>query len=139
MLYFTLPLDPRSIWFNQYNNWKRNLLRLEPATFGSQAMLGHPSTKPSLYNFRIVLNIITFFSSPEHKVVQIMPLGSKLIPTRGSQFYIELYKEKFKRLLLLNLLWLFVQTQQEWSLGGPLPKLFKWFWLVTYVGDGVKK
>ena len=31
-----------------------------------------------------------------------MPLGSKLTPPRGSQFYIELYKEKFKRHLLLN-------------------------------------
>ena len=34
------------------------------------------------------------------KVVQIMPLGSKLTLPRGSQFYIELYKEKFKRHLL---------------------------------------
>jgi len=39
------------------------------------------------------------------KVVQIMPLGSKLTPPRGSQFYIELYMEKFKRHLLLNRLW----------------------------------
>ena len=31
-----------------------------------------------------------------------MPLGSKLTPPRGSQFYIELYKEIFKRHLLLN-------------------------------------
>ena len=31
-----------------------------------------------------------------------MPLGSKLAPPRGSQFYIELYKEKFKRHILLN-------------------------------------
>ena len=36
------------------------------------------------------------------KVVQIMPLGTKLTPPRGSQFYIELYKEKFKRHLLMN-------------------------------------
>jgi len=33
---------------------------LEPATLGSPAMLAHPSTKPSLYNIVIVLNIITF-------------------------------------------------------------------------------
>jgi len=56
----------------------------------------------------------------------------------GSQFYIQLYKEKFKRLLLLNRLWEFDQTQQEWSLGGPLPKLLKWLWLVAEVGHGVK-
>ena len=35
-----------------------------------------------------------------------MPLGSKLTPSRKSQYYIELYKEKFKRHLLLNRLWL---------------------------------
>jgi len=66
-------------------------------------------------------------------------LGSKLTPPRGSQLYTELYQEKFKRHLLLNRLMLFDQTQQEWSLGGLLPKLFKWFWLVAYVGHGVKK
>jgi len=31
------------------------------------------------------------------------------------------------------------QTQQEWSLGGPLQKLFKWFWLVAQIGHWVKK
>ena len=60
-----------------------------------------------------------------------MPLGGKLTPPRGSQFYIELYKEKFKQHLLLNRLWLFDQTQQEWSVGGPLSILFKPFWLVA--------
>jgi len=40
---------------------KRNLLRVEPANSGSQAMLTHPSTKPSLSKIVIVLNIITFF------------------------------------------------------------------------------
>jgi len=56
-----------------------------------------------------------------------MPLGSKLTPPRGSQFYIELYKENCKQILLLNRLWEFDETKQEWSLGGPLQKLFKWF------------
>jgi len=37
------------------------MLRIEPATFGSQAMLAHPSTKPSLFKIVIVLNSITFF------------------------------------------------------------------------------
>ena len=32
---------------------------------------------------------------------------------------------------LLFVVWEFVQTQQEWSLGSPLPQLFKWFWLVA--------
>jgi len=39
------------------------------------------------------------------KVVQIMPLWSKLTPPRGSQFYIDLYKENFKQHLLFNRLW----------------------------------
>ena len=38
----------------------------------------------------------------ETKVVQIMPLGSKLTTPRGSQFYIDLYQENFKRHLLFN-------------------------------------
>jgi len=57
--------------------------------------------------------------------------GVKIDPARGSQFHIELYKENFKLLLFLNRKWEFDQTQQEWSLGGPLSKLFKWFWLVA--------
>jgi len=40
---------------------EKDLLRLEPATIGSQAMLAHPSTKTSLSNIVIVLNIITLF------------------------------------------------------------------------------
>jgi len=56
-----------------------------------------------------------------------MPLGSKLTPHLRSQFHIELYYEKFKQHFLLNRLWEFDQTQQDWSLGSPLPKVFKWF------------
>jgi len=41
-----------------------------------------------------------------------MPLGLKLTPLRGSQFYIEFYKEKVKRHLFLNRLWEFDQIQQ---------------------------
>jgi len=57
--------------------------------------------------------------------------GVKIELGRGSQFYIELYKEHFKRPLLLNRKWEFYQTQQELSLSGPLPKIFKWFLLVA--------
>jgi len=49
-----------------------------------------------------------------------MPLGSKFTHPRESKFYIELYKENFKQLLLLNHLLEFVQTQQESFLGSPL-------------------
>jgi len=72
----------------------------------------------------LVYNIILRSST---KVVQIMPLGSKLTPLRGSQFYIDVYKENFKWHLLFNHLWEFDQTSQEWSLGGPLSKMFKPF------------
>ena len=47
----------------------------------------------------LVYNIIQRSST---KVVQIMPLGPNLTPPQGSQFYIELNKENFKRLLLLS-------------------------------------
>jgi len=70
--------------------------------------------------------VYSIISRSSTKVVQIMPLGLKLTLARWSQFYFELYKENFKRPLLLNRLWEFDQTQQELSLGGPLPKLFKW-------------
>jgi len=52
-------------------------------------------------------------------------------PTPGAHSYIKLYKEKFKRLPLLNRLWEFDQIQQERSLVSPLPKLFKWVWLIA--------
>jgi len=41
-----------------------------------------------------------------------MPLGSKLTLVWGSQFYIELYEENFKQIILLNRLE-FDKTQQE--------------------------
>jgi len=44
-----------------------------------------------------------------------------------------------KRLLLWNRFMDFDQTSQDWSLGSPLPKLFKWFSLVASVGHWTKK
>jgi len=73
--------------------------------------------------------IIIYRSST--KVVQIMSLGSKLTPPRGSQFNIDLYKENFKRHLLFNHYWEFDQISQEKNLGCPLSKLFKLFQLVA--------
>ena len=40
----------------------------------------------------------------------------------------------FKQHLLLNHWLEFDQTSQEWSLVGPLSKLFKWFWSIAYLG-----
>ena len=57
---------------------------------------------------------------------KLCPWG-KIDLARGSQFYSEFYKEKFKQHLILNHSWEFDQTQQEWSLGGLPPKLCKWF------------
>jgi len=45
----------------------------------------------------------------------------------------------FKQHLLWNRLLDFDQTSQEWSLGGPLSKLFKPFQLIASIGHGVKK
>ena len=44
----------------------------------------------------------------------------------------------FKQHLLWNPLLDFDQISQEWSLGGPIPNLFKPFQLVALVGHGVK-
>jgi len=46
-------------------------------------------------------------------LVQIVPLGLKLIPPRVSQFYTELYKNNFERLLFLNREWEFGQLEEE--------------------------
>ena len=40
----------------------------------------------------------------------------------------------FKQHLLLNHLLEFYQTSQDWSLVGPLSKLFKWFRSIAYLG-----
>ena len=55
------------------------------------------TTRPRAFIFGIYHHLEVLY-----QVVQIMPLGLKLTSPRGSQFYIELYKENFKRLLLLN-------------------------------------
>jgi len=47
----------------------------------------------------------------------------KLSPWGRSQFYIELYKKNCKKLLLLNRLWEFDKTKQEWSLGGSITEI----------------
>jgi len=80
------------------------------------------TTRPRAFIFGIYYHLEVLYQSCSNN-----PPGVKIDPARGSQFYIELYKENCKRLLLLNRLWEFTQTQQEWSLGGPLQKLYKWF------------
>ena len=52
-------------------------------------------------------------------------LGISLTGGNATGIFIETIFSK--RHLLLNYLWEFYQTSQEWSLGGPPPKLFKWF------------
>jgi len=65
--------------------------------------------------------------------------GVKIDPVRGVTILHWNISGNFQTTLFLNRWWEFDQTQQEWSLCGPLQKLFKWFWLVVYVGHGVKK
>ena len=60
-----------------------------------------------------------------------MHLGLKETPPRVSQFYIELYKENFK-LLILKRWWEIAQTSPEWSLGSPLPKIVQ-IVLILYI------
>jgi len=77
---------------------------------------------------------------PLPKLFKLWPWNQNWPCPGGHNFtlnYIRKISNDFK--IILNLLWEFDQTQQEWSLGSHLPKLFKWFLLVAYVGHGVKK
>ena len=78
----------------------------------------------------------TLFSSPEHKVLRVSYCDRPLSVVRRPSsvvrklFYLNIFSSE-TTLLLWNHSLDFDQTSQEWSLGGPLPKLFKWFWLVA--------
>jgi len=80
------------------------------------------TTSPRAFIFGIYHHLEVLYQSCSNYTPEV-----KIDPGPGSQFYIELYKENFKRLHFLNREWECDQTKQEWSLGGPLPKLFKWF------------
>jgi len=77
------------------------------------------------------------FSSPEDNVLKVSFCDGPL-----SVFYrpslCPCVNKFFKQLLLWNSSLDFDQISQEWSQGGPLPKLFKPFQLVSLVGHGVK-
>ena len=79
---------------------------------------------------------VWFFSSPELKA-QGELLWSLTVRRRRHRPYVRPSVRPstiFKQHLLLNH-WLdFDQTSQEWSLVGPLSKLFKWFWSIAYLG-----
>ena len=69
-----------------------------------------------------------FFSSPEPKahgeLLWSLIVRRRLRPdVRPSTI--------FEQHLLLNHWWEFDQTSQEWSLVGPLSKLFKWFQFIA--------
>jgi len=72
---------------------------------------------------------IRIFSSPKPKVLRVSYCDRPLSVARRPSSVIFFY---------LNTLD-FDQTSKEWSLGGRLPKLFKQFQFVGYVGHGVKK
>ena len=71
------------------------------------------------------------------KVVQTIPVGCI---RRSPSHKIGFQNAILKNLLVWNYkaqsfhIWYIasVSRWQEWSLDGPLPKLFKWFWLVAY-------
>jgi len=64
------------------------------------------------------------FSSPEHKVLKVSFCDGPLSVVHASI-------NNFFKQLLRNHSLDFDKTSQEWSLGGPLPKLFKLFQLVA--------
>ena len=72
------------------------------------------------------------FSSPEPKA-QGEPLWSPTVRPSSSSSSV-CPSTTFKQHLLLNYWLCFDQTSQEWSLVGPLSKLFKWFRSIAYLG-----
>jgi len=76
--------------------------------------------------------VVQFFSSPEHEVLSELLWSFNV--RRPSSVHASVrpcVNNFFKQHHLFNLLWEFDQTSQEWSLGGPLSKLFKPFQLVA--------
>jgi len=75
------------IWLHKKVTGSKN--RFSKCNFQKSSCLKLQGPKLSYLVYSIIFRSST-------KVVQIMPLGLKLTPPRGSQFYIELYKENFK-------------------------------------------
>ena len=75
-------------------------------------------------------NIKSIFSSPEHEVLSelLWSFNVRRPPVRPS---VRPSVNNFFKQHLWNRLLDFDQTSQEWSLGGPLSKLFKPFQLVA--------
>ena len=69
---------------------------------------------------------VYIFSSPEHKVGEL--LWPAFVRCVSSVMHIIFYLNIFS---FWNRSLDFDQTSQEWSLGGPLPKLFKLYQLVA--------
>ena len=74
-----------------------------------------------LHNYFILTKICCDNNSLP-KLFKLCPWGQNW-PRPGGHNFTLIYKENFKRHLLVNHWWEFDQTSQEWSLGGPLPLL----------------
>ena len=86
-----------------------------------------------VWNYKVQSFHIWYIASsrgPLPNLFKLCPWGQNWPRPGGHNFTLN-YITKFFKQLLLNHLWEFVQTKQEWSLGSPLPTLFKWFWLVA--------
>jgi len=96
------------------------------------------SKGPRIFQVGVILYIYyyfaLFFISPKHLVLRVSYCDRPLsvFRRRPSTFLL-------KHLLLWNRSLDFDQTLQEWFLNVSLPKLFKPFQLVAYVGHSVKK
>jgi len=80
-------------------------------------------------------------SSSEHKVLKVSFRDSTLSVVHRQSVCAcvrPCVNKTFKQLLFLNRSLDFDQTSQEWSMGGPLSKLFKPLQLIALVGHGIK-
>ena len=98
------------------------------ATICLNICMNHFKVKHS--SFPLIVFNGYIFSSPEHKVLRVSYCDRPLSVVRRRASCV------VRKLFYLNIsFWNhsldFDQTSQEWPLGGPLPKLFKWFWLVA--------
>jgi len=84
------------------------------------------------YYLNALLILSSIFSSPEHEVLsELLWSFNVRRPASVRASVCVSVNNFFKQHLLWNRLLDFDQTSQEWSLGGPLSKLFKPFQLVA--------
>jgi len=80
---------------------------------------------------------IALSRGPLPKLFKLCPFGQNWPRPGGHNFTLNYIRKSSNDIFSWTAIGNLTKLNREWSLGGPLPKLFKWFWLVAYVGHGV--